>query len=252
MGTLQLGSATTDGTLLGEIAAGLGNRSDISNARLTTAVNLTQEQIARLHDFEELQTTQATTVTYTGDPAQDLYLAMPDSSPYIREIYSVLLKDGSNSRKLRRYPTRTWDTLLGDPTVDSAGDGPRYYTIWDYSLAKAEMYPLPRKDYTIQWRLSRWPTPFTGSDPTAKSDFRFKDELIIEGAIIYLMFSLGMEDDAAKHARKFSALWQGAINTDTDKPDLEIHPNPGRSGAGDFVGDYHLNPFIKSMRDIGG
>ncbi|TXH53947.1 MAG: hypothetical protein E6Q97_11905 [Desulfurellales bacterium] len=241
MGTL------THAELREEVLVSLGNRNDVTPSRLTRALNLAQERLARRHDFEELQVTTSTTLTYTGVAATDLYLPMPDSAPYIREIYSVLLKDGVQSRKLRRVFTRTWDRLLTDPTALNEKDHPVFYTIWDYKLAKAEIYPLPNKSYDIQWRLSKWPTPLTTDSQT--SDYRFKDELLIELGVIYIMDSLGKEADADRHRKKFAELYLEGLNTDSDKPDLDIEIGAGIPNNMSLGGDYWRDPFIRSLTD---
>lgn len=246
MGTLVLGTPTTPGTLAGEVHAGLGNRTD-TDARITAALNLSQERIARLYDFAEMNKTVSTTMTYTGVPATDMFIPMPDSSPYIREIFSVVLKDGSRSHKLRQIPTRTWDRVLGDPSALSGNDRPYFYSIWDYQSGVAEIYPLPTKTLPVQWRITQWPTPLSAA--TDKSIFRFKDELLIEGALIYLMFSLGMEEDAAKHVKKLAGFMEEAVKADPREPDIDVQPSPNSEMQGDFQGAYWTNPFIKSIED---
>ena len=246
MGTLTLGTVSTAGTLMGEVKAGLGNRSD-TDGRILTALNLSQERIARLYDFTELHKTVSNTLTYTGVAATDMYLPMPDSSPYIREIFSVVLKDGSRSHKLTQIPTRTWDRVLGDASALTGNDRPYFYTVWDYQSAQAEIYPLPTQTFTVQWRLSQWPTPLASSSDT--SDFRFKDELVIEGAIIYLMYSLGMEEDAKKHVVKMAGFLQESIKADPRQPDIDVQPSPHSAMGGDLHGAYWLNPFVRSIEE---
>lgn len=246
MGTLILGTPDTPGTLAGEVKCGLGNRKD-TDGRIVTALNLAQERIARLYDFSEMSKTVMSTLTYTGVLADDMMLPMPDVAPYIREIFSVVLMDGSSSHKLTAVPTRTWDKVLGDASALSGSDAPYFYTIWDYATAQAEIYPLPTRTFSVKWRLSQWPTPLV--NPSDRSIFRFKDELIIEGAIIYLMFSLGKEEDAAKHIRKLAGYMEEATKADPKEPDLDVQPNPINVMQGDFQGAYWTNPFIKSIED---
>ncbi len=246
MGTLILGDASSPGTLSGEVSAGMGNRGDIA-ARITAALNLSQERIARLYDFAEMSTTVSNTLPHTGNPALDMFMPMPDAAPFIREIFSVVLKDGSRSHKLRQIPTRTWDRVLGDPSALSGTDRPYFYTIWDYKTAIAEVYPLPVMAFPVQWRISQWPVPLV--NPSDKSIFRFKDELIIEGAIIYLMYSLGMEEDALKHVQKLAGYMEEAVKADPREPDIDVQPSPMSEMAGDFQGAYWTNPFIKSIED---
>lgn len=246
MGTLTLGTVDTAGTLMGEVKAALGNRSD-TDGRILTALNLSQERIARLYDFTELHKTVSNTLTYTGVAADDMYLDMPDSSPYIREIFSVVLKDSSRSHKLVQVPTRTWDRILGDPSALAGNDRPYFYTVWDYQSAQAEIYPLPTQSFSVQWRLSQWPTPL--SSPSGTSDFRFKDEIIIEGAVVYLMFSLGMEEDAKKHVAKMALFLQESIKADPRQPDIDVQPHTSGASSGNLQGAYWLNPFVHDIED---
>ena len=246
MGTLTLGTATTPGTLAGEVYAALGNRSDVS-ARLTAALNLSQERLARLHSFAEMNKTVPSTLTYTGVAATDMYLPMPDTAPYIREIFSVVLKDGQQSHKLTQVPTRKWDRILGDVSASNVNNPPRFYTVWDYASAQAEIFPLPDKTYYVQWRISQWPTPLSATGD--KSIFRFKDELIIEGAIIYLMYSLGKEEDAAKHVKKLALFLAEAIKTDPREPDIEYVPSVGIDPSNP-QNDYWLDPFVRDINAV--
>lgn len=246
MGTIALGSPTTPGSLAGEVYSGLGKRNDVTG-RVTLALNFSQERIARLYDFAEMNKTISNTLTYTGVPAADMFMTMPDSAPYIREIFSVVLKDGSRSHKLRQIPTRTWDRVLGDPSQLAGNDRPYFYTVWDYQSAQCEIFPLPTQDFAVQWRVSQWPTPLV--NPVDKSVFRFKDELIVEGAIIYLMYSLGMEEDAQKHVRKLAGFMDEAVKADPREPDIDVQPSPFSEMQGDFQGAYWVNPFVKSIQD---
>ena len=109
------------------------------------------------------------------------------------------------------------------------------------------MYPLPSKTFTVQWRISQWPIPLSAS--TDKSVFRFKDELIIEGAIIYLMYSLGMEEDAQKHVKKMVGFLAESIKADLKSPDIDVQPSPYSVMQGDFQGAYWQNPFVRSIED---
>src|SRR5258708_952658 len=246
MGTLTLGTPNTPGTLSGEVKAGLGNRND-TDARITAALNMSQERIARLYDFAEMSKTVVNTLPFVNDPTKDMFLPMPDAAPFIREIFSVVLKDGSRSHKLRQIPTRTWDRVLGDPSALSGNDRPYFYTVWDYQSATAEVYPLPVQSFPVQWRITQWPTPLV--NPTVKSIFRFKDELLIEGALIYLMYSLGKETDATQHVKKLAGFMEEAVKADPREPDIDVQPSPMSEMQGDFQGAYWVNPFIKSIED---
>ena len=242
MGTLTLAE------LQDEFLRNTGNRSDLTQARQTRILNLAQERLARLNDFEEMQVTTTTNWAFTGVPATDMFLPLPDSSPFIRKIHSVLLKDGLETRKLRRILPRLWDKTIGDATALSTKQHPVWYTIWDFSLAKAEAYPLPHKAFDVQWRITQWPTPLV--DAGDKSRFRMKDELLIELATIYLFDQLGKEDESVKHQKKFATLFKEALTTDSEDPDVEVPSGleqVGSSVMNPWDANYHLDPFAKRM-----
>ena len=237
MGTLTLAE------LKEEVRANFGNRTDL-DTRLTRVLNLAQERLARMRDFEEMQVTTTTTLSYTGVPATDVIGTLPDVAPYIREIHSVLLKDGTMSRKLRRVLTRTWDRVITDPAAIGAAEHPVMYQIWNFRAGTFEVYPPPNKTFTLQWRLTQWPTPLSGD--TDVSIFRFKDELLIELATVYLGNQLGKEDDASKHWKKFRELFAEALEVDAQNSDVEVMPTSA-SGQGTLPMNYWQDPFVKGM-----
>lgn len=244
MGTLTLAEMQE------EFLADLGNRSELTAAKQTRVLNLAQERLARLRDWQEMRVTVNSTLAYTGVPATDMFLPLPDASPYIREIYSVLLKDGTQTRKMRRILPRLWDKVIRDATANNFTNHPSIYTIWDWSVAtaKAEIYPLPNQAYPIQWRITRWPVALVNSSD--KSQFRFKDELIVKLATIYQLNQLGKEDESLKHQKLFRDLFVEALSTDSEDPDVEIPSGLEQVGSvtmDPWSPNYWQDPFQKEM-----
>lgn len=199
-----------------ELRAGLGGRTDL-DTRLGRIVNLAQQRLARLHDFDEMKVISTTTVVNTPSD-NDKYITLPD----VREVYSIVLVDGSNSQKLTQRTTRYWDTLLPKPEY-WARDRPRDYTIWGSTTV--EIWPMANATYTLRLRWSKWPTALTGS---ATSEFLQKDEILIELSLSYAYRNLGKEEDAAKHEAIAMRLIGEAETMDSQLPDLDIMPITGQ------------------------
>lgn len=228
MGSLTLSQMQT------EVQAALGGRTDVSS-RLTTFINLAQQRIARMGEFDEMQVTANLTTSNTGS-ANDRFLVLPLK----RSLYSITILDGAQSSKLIYRTPQFWDRRIPMPEYWSR-DTPRDYTVWNNTI---EIYPLPDIAYTLRCRYTQWPADLV--NPTDVSAYTHKDEIIIELAVIYALKSLGKEDDAAKHESKLMQLFGEAKNLNDAKPDMHILPaeSDAQSAVGN-VGQYWLNPFIK-------
>jgi hypothetical protein len=212
-----------------EVRSGLGSRTDL-DSRLGRFVNLAQQRLARLHDFDEMKVISTTTIANTSSD-DDKYLTLPS----VREVYSMVLLDGSNSRKITQKSSRYWDTLIPKPEYWSRSR-PVNYTIW--GSATVELWPLPNATYTLRMRWSKWPAALSaGAD---YSEFLQKDEILIELALSYAYRSLAKEEDAAKHEAFALRLLNEAERMDSQMPDLEITPLQSTIGT---VVDPWLDPF---------
>ena len=147
MGTLTLDNIKT------EMRASLGGRTDL-DSRLTTVINLAQMRIARKHRWEELEALYTNTTAFTSTPASDKFLALPAN---VRDIYSVRLIDGSNSRKLTRVPNRTWDKRLPEPEYYATGR-PTLYTLRRNIM---ELWKVPDAAYSLEAFGIFWPATFS-------------------------------------------------------------------------------------------
>lgn len=228
MGTLTLTE------LQDEVRAGMGGRVDL-NARLTRFLNLAQQRLARLHDFDEMETASVVSLPNTG-AATDGDIVLPT----LRELHSIRIEDESRSRKLVQRSPRWFDRMLPMPNYHSR-DIPAIYMIWKDVVS---VWPLPEKAYpTVRLRWTKWPTDLSaGGTP---SEFNQKDELLIELAISYAYRSLGNPEEAAKHEAIASRLFAEAVTTDRDKPDLEMRGDP--SEGSQAPQDYWRDPFVRSI-----
>lgn len=229
MGTLTLDE------LKDEVRAGMGGRTDL-DSRLTRFLNLAQQRLARLHDFDEMETTSLASLANTGSPTDgDITL------PNLRELHSIRIEDESRSVKLIQRSPRWFDRMLPMPDYHSR-DIPQIYMIWKDVVS---VFPLPEKAYTntVKLRWTKWPTALSaGATP---SEYNEKDELLIELAVAYAYRSLGNPEEAAKHEAVAKRLFLEAEGMDRDKPDLEIvgDANPGQTTPG----DYWRDPFVRSV-----
>lgn len=234
MGTLTLTN------LKSEIRSHLGGRTDL-NDRLVTALNIAQIQLARVHDFEELQDVGTISFPFTGVTATDMFIqysVLGDSDP--REFYSISLVDGTNSRKLVRKTVRQFDQLIPDPTRFALAR-PQIYVTWKTRL---ELWPIPDQAYTGVIRWSKWPAVFTEGAPNAVSEFRQKDDILLYMAVSYLYHSLGEYERAKMFFGFAKNHYDTSIKEDRERPDTDISPV---SSFPVYNASYWSNPFVRSV-----
>ena len=232
MGTL------TQTELQDEVRSALGGRTDL-DSRMTRGLNLSQMRIARLSRWEELEAIYTGSTAYTGTPADDKFLALPTN---LRDVYSVRLIDGTNSRKLTRLTNRIWDRRIPAPEALATGR-PRYYTLHRNVM---EFWKVPDAAYSVTIRAVEWPTAFTTSDLSAVSDLDQKDDMIIALTTSWFYMTLGNEEMANKWWRIYRNMAIAAGAEESEKPDLDVLPNAGVSSGG-TPGDYYADPFVTSV-----
>ena len=223
--------------LQNEVRFGLGGRTDL-DSRLPYLINLAQQRLARIHDYDEMEVTLTTTVGNTGSN-NDRFLTLPSK----REVYSIVLLDGANSRKLIQRTPQFWDRRLPMPEY-WARDRVQDYIIWNNTV---EMWPMPDQTYTLRIRYTQWPADLV--NPTDVSSFLQKDEILIELTLVYCFNNLGKTDDAIKHSNMVRMLMMEAQAKDDTKPDLNILPSASDAQVlqdGGLGSTPWINPFIRS------
>lgn len=221
--------------LKAEIVANLGNRTDL-NDRLTRFLNLAQQRLATIKDFQEMQQTTSSAFTITSNASTDKIISFTS----LREIHSFRVIDGSQSGKLKQVSTRQWDKVIPEPEYYARGV-PTHYTIWQRS---AELWKVPDQayDYVVRW--TKWPTAFSDSSLSATSDYLAKDLLLISLATAYAFDSLNKTTEADRKYRQVGQLFMEAIHTDAVEPDLEFAPSKEIFGANVGTAEYWRNPFL--------
>jgi hypothetical protein len=219
-----------------EITRSLGNRTDMST-RLSRFLNLAQQRLARVKDFEEMRQIENGTFAITSNPTVDKKLSFAN----VREVYSFRVLDliGGEARKLKQVSPRLWDKTIPEPEY-FARDIPTHYTIWAFV---AEMWPVPDIAYAYEARYTAWPTPFVDATPTQVSDYLMKDELLIALATAYAFDSLSKSVEADRRYKVAGQLLSESLNMDTLQPDLELAPARSIFNASSFTPEYWRDPF---------
>lgn len=221
-----------------EVRHNLGNRTDL-DTRLTRFLNLAQQRIARVKDFEELRQITNNTFVITANPTTDKKISFTN----LREIYSFRVLADSESVKLRQVSIRQWDKAIPKPEYYSRGT-PSHYTIWK---RVAELWKVPSQAYPYEVRWTAWPTAFSDSLLTATSDYLNKDELLIALATGIAFDSLSKDDEADRKYKLAGQLFLESLSMESLEPDLEFAPTR-EIFKGDFTsGDYWRNPFIMGV-----
>lgn len=224
--------------LSAEIRAGLGNRTDLSDARIVTGLNIAQARISRFWDFQELKLTATAQNQFSANPASDKYMRVPAN---LKTIHTLVMLDGATSRKLTEKPWRMFDQLFPMPEWDPRFK-PSLYSRWGYLLL---LYPVPDAQYTFSLKFTARPTPFAGeSAPNQLSDYEEKDDVLINLTLEYFWRSFGRYDKAEFFLKQAMNDLEGAIKRDDDRPDMSV----SWDNLGTIVeGDYWNNPFVKDV-----
>lgn len=222
-----------------EIGTLVGVRTDLTPARIIKALNQAQDKISQYQDFKELQEYVTTYTNYTGVPASDKFL--PYSSGW-KNVHSIVLQDGTDSRKLKQIPWRKFDRMYPSPE-SVAPYIPLEYADWNQQLI---FMPVPNAVYPLQVRVTFLPAPFvsTTAGLNATSLFNGKDDILIAFACAYLWRGYGRYDKANEWDTTGAAELKLAAKADGNRPDLDTADIARDSG---LAGSYWANPFITSV-----
>jgi len=236
MGTFTLAELRT------EVKAGLGNRTEFvsDNTRIDIWIHKAQTRIARRIRCPELNVLEEHTATYTGTVATDKFIpfsALTNTNP--RDILSVRVIDGTESKKLRYVPFRLWDRRI--PYPDSLTTGrPSHYTKFQKKL---ELWRIPSQSYVYAIRMRTWPTALTAAGTA--SDLDEKDDAIIAMAKYYGFLSAGNTTGRNEAIAEFRDVIKDARLEDLDEPDFDaVEPHVGGSQE---VNEYWIDPFVREM-----
>lgn len=237
MGDLTLSQLET------EIVAGLGNRGDITTARIVAVLNLAQSRISRSYDFSEMATVSFAQMSFTSNPALDKYMIPP---PGTKTIHSFVCLDTSagmsslgSSRKVIEKPWRWFDSHFPSPEWIPPG-WPTFYKRWGNVIV---MVPAPYLQFTAQLSYTLHPAKFVEGAGQQQSEFDNKDDLLISYALAYFFKTLGRTDRAAYFETLSKEQLDEAIDRDDTRPDIEVSRDSPEL-AGITQGPYWADPSV--------
>lgn len=229
--------ALTTTQMIAEVRDNIRRTSgQISDARILRWLNWGQEKAADSHTFEEMRK------IYTGATvASSKRYGFPTR---MKDIYSLRILDGANSRKLTYVNPRNFDTEVPQPTEWSTS-WPDYYV--DYGVI-FELLPIPNSAYDMELRCSVYPEDMDETTQTS-SDLLRKDRLLVAGGTIFGLWALKEYEEATFWGSEF---WRPtlaeAVASDHSAEDWTPVARPFSAHGGSRVagvgGSWWTNPFV--------
>lgn len=207
------------------------------------SVNDAQRVIARIHDFDELKVLDTTSAdTVDGQKAYhittDLLLTRP------KDIYSIIIEDTTNSRKLIYKDPREMD--LDEPYPEGTTEQrPTHYTRRGQYIY---LNPIPDAAYDMHIFYAQWPLVLSADTDAMSFDDERVDFIVALAAEMTMAILDGKpSSDWTKRAKEmlFGAVTENKVNPDAQYVAKPFDP----CGMGTlYQGEYWTNPFIKGVR----
>ena len=208
-------------------------------------LNWGQQRVARFYSLQELNVIQESAATVTSvaryplvTGTNNLGLTRP------KDLQSVRLIDGANSRTLTRKSQRWFDQRF--PLITNYADGrPYIYTRWGNNI---ELFRRPDAAYTLYIRYPQWATDLTSS--STSSDFENKDQLLITMGILEGYLHFEEYTDAAIWLAKALGLLTDAVRAEGDV-DWEPQASAAMLGTYGQGGYYSGEPWLDPYANTG-
>lgn len=231
-------------TRLEIVTEALDNLSRVSTGTMRSAttmatmgarwVNRAQVEVARKYDML-FRTSTASTVASTQT------YAFPTN---LRSLYTLVLEDGTNSRKLKCLMPWEFQKLVAKPSEEPTSHS-SFYVPYNHTN-QFELFPIPDAAYTLRMRHSCWPTAL--STDGATSDYHTYG-IDLDDVLVYLITSYGyqwlQELVDAKYWRDqaFSRLVEVYQAERDSFPDWDPK-GKGFSTSPAYIGEYYNDPFV--------
>ncbi len=202
------------------------------DAKINFRLNWGQDYLADLHTYEEMRVGDTSKATVANDAS----VAWPTR---MKDLYSMVVRDGARSQKLIYVIAREFDTKVPRPLTYSTGL-PSHYV--DYGTT-FELFKVPDAIYSLIIRCSQYPIDFASD--AAESALLRKDALIIAVATVFSFWSLRELEDASYWARELVApLYEASLTSDHSAEDWTpiargFSTRPGAT----IQGEWWKNPF---------
>lgn len=201
--------------------------SSIADTRINTWLDWSQQRIADIHTWEEMRKVY-TTPTVADTKRYPFPTRMKD-------IFSLTLQDGDNSRKLIYVPSRLMDRIKPRPETLTTGR-PKWYV--DYG-DRFELVTIPDAVYSLKMRCSIYPIAFASD--TASSVLVNKDRLIVIAGTIEGYKAIKEGDYVKEWVGYYGTALQEALNSDHSAVDWQPVAR-GFTGSGE---SYPTNEYWK-------
>jgi len=204
----------------------------VSNTRINRWVNWAQGYVADLHTYEEMRKTDTSLTTTASDNS----LSWPTR---MKDLYSLRLIDGSNSRTLIYVHPRNFDREIPRPATYSEGR-PSWYV--DYG-STFELFKIPNDTYSMTARFSQYPADLSAD--ASESALLRKDCLIASIATVFGFWSLREIEDAAYWGSELvPPLYEASLTSDHSAEDwTPVARGFGQSYAASVEGEWWKSPF---------
>lgn len=220
------------------------NRADVRNlvtdatgrtdkdTEINRALNVALNKISSEFLWNDLLTEDS--VTLTVDAAS---VALASNT---RRLSEVRLIDGLNSSRIVIRP-KTWVVKFYPNPTSMSSARPRYGYLQGTTL-----FLVPPSDTADTVTYSYYKMHNDITDDTTQLTIPQADEAVVAYTIYWVFKSLEKHEDAAMWFGDYQTHLRDAKQVDRDSV-VEQIPTPRGSGGSVLPGDYHLNPFIRSV-----
>ena len=203
----------------------------VADGRINNWLNWAQSYLSDLHTYEEMRGKDTSKSTADGDNSVSWPTRMKD-------LYSMTLQDGSNSRKLTYVNPREFDIIIPRPAVYTE-DRPSWYV--DYG-STFELFPIPNAVYSLVIRCSTHPIDF--ANDAVSSTLLRKDALICAVATTFGFWSLRELEDATYWGREMvPPLYEASLTGDHSGEDWIPIARGFSLNQSSVQGEWWTNPF---------
>lgn len=209
------------------------------------AVNDAQRLIARVQDFDELKTWKTSgSVTVTSQKVYHLETDLLLTRP--KDVYSLKLMDGTNSRKLTWIDPRVLDNENPYPE----GTAVQRSTHYTQRGLNVELIPIPDAAYTLHIFYSQWPLVLSAdSDNMSFADVMQDVIVSLAAEMTNAILDPTPERLSTDWAKRAQAYVTGSVFEHVQHPDRQWKAKPfNPAGDVNYAGEYWKDPFIKGVR----
>ena len=247
-------------SLVAEVKANLGNRTDKTTANILEWLNLAQVRLGRIRTWSELfetastfitPLTEGTTYKTTNQKPGTGSETITYANGGLKAMESIRMSFGASdangpfdrSYMLSYLGRRQFRRLLPNPESSLAMQGyPSVFTEEDEQLY---LYKIPNKAYLLEIGYLSWPSNL--ADDATTSTFDGKDDILINLASSIGFHSLGMREQGGQYYAIANALIADAEAEDGATPSHVITGKGTSSTSGNFIGEPSNDPFVNSI-----